>query len=297
MALRRIGRLAALEQLEVRAQARERSSQLVRRVRDELALRAQRRLELAEHRVEARCEPAELVTTACGDPPREVARARDLLDRGGEAFHRSERGPAYERAEPRRQQNGRERELREHDSCLGERAVDVVEGPGELESDSVAEWLDVDPETRLLRLSGREELLAPPRRDLPHLGRHERGHRLAEVGADHVAIRVDELSEDVLASGHHVGSAAEREAAVPLSRPAVGGRRGLGKRAVDLVEQLVLDEEVHRHRGADGRDRDRGRGEQRHAQAEAHGSLSTYPTPRTVWMTRDSPPLSSLRRR
>ena len=66
--LDRIGRLSALEELEVRAEAGERSAQLVRRVGDELALRAQRRLELSEHGIEARAEPAELVTALRRDP-------------------------------------------------------------------------------------------------------------------------------------------------------------------------------------------------------------------------------------
>ena len=46
------------EHLDVRAQARQRRPQLVRGVRDELALRALRLLERGQHRVEARAEPA-----------------------------------------------------------------------------------------------------------------------------------------------------------------------------------------------------------------------------------------------
>ena len=63
-------RSVAGEHLDVRPQARQRRSQLVRRVRDELPLRARRLLERAEHRVEARREPAQLV--AC--PRRRSAR-------------------------------------------------------------------------------------------------------------------------------------------------------------------------------------------------------------------------------
>ena len=46
--------------------------------------------------------------------------------------------------------------------------------------------------------------------------------------------------------------------------------------------------------GKEGRDRDSGPQRER----AFHGSSRiTYPTPRTVWMTRDDPPVSSLRRR
>ena len=57
-------RLVAGEHLDVRAQARQRRPQLVRRVGDELPLRARRVLERAEHRVERRGEPRELVVAA-----------------------------------------------------------------------------------------------------------------------------------------------------------------------------------------------------------------------------------------
>src|SRR6266566_2688558 len=66
LALHRIDGLAALEKLEIRAQTRERRSQLVRRIGDQLTLRAERRFELTEHRVEARAEPAELVAAVRG---------------------------------------------------------------------------------------------------------------------------------------------------------------------------------------------------------------------------------------
>src|SRR5207248_5103908 len=51
LALTRWQRALAREHLDVRAQARDRRSQLVRRVRDELPLRARRLLERSEHRV------------------------------------------------------------------------------------------------------------------------------------------------------------------------------------------------------------------------------------------------------
>src|SRR6202158_4776252 len=59
--LGRICWLTPLEQLEIRAQAREWRAQLVRRVRDELALRLHRALELREHHIEGGRQAPELV--------------------------------------------------------------------------------------------------------------------------------------------------------------------------------------------------------------------------------------------
>ena len=71
----------------------------------------------------------------------------------------------------------------------------------------------------------------------------------------------------------------------------------LAELVVDLPAQLI----AHRHVGErrhqeddDGHGRDAA---ERQSGADAHASRSTYPTPRTVWMRRGSPPSSSLRRR
>src|SRR5438067_8829697 len=105
LALDGIRWLAALEELEVGAEAGEGSSQLVRRISHELSLRTQRCLELSEHGVEARAEPAELVAAPRGDATRKIAGFRDLFDRGCEPFHRRECGATNERTEGGRQQN------------------------------------------------------------------------------------------------------------------------------------------------------------------------------------------------
>ena len=69
------------EDLDVRAHARERRSELVRRVGDELPLRTSRLLERAEHPVEARREPAQLVVSGDLDALGEILRLAHALDR------------------------------------------------------------------------------------------------------------------------------------------------------------------------------------------------------------------------
>src|SRR6185503_10902292 len=75
LALLRIRRLSACEQLEIRAQAGQRRPQLVRGVGDKLALLPKGHFERAEHAVEARGEPAELVGTLTRHAAGQVARA------------------------------------------------------------------------------------------------------------------------------------------------------------------------------------------------------------------------------
>src|SRR5204863_7488345 len=98
LALDRIGGLAAREELEVRAQARERRAQLVRRVGDELPLLSQRHLERREHGVEAAGEARDLIAARERDTAREVTRARDLLDRRRESAHRLQRRTRQQQA-------------------------------------------------------------------------------------------------------------------------------------------------------------------------------------------------------
>ena len=100
-------RLVAGEHLDVRAQARQRRPQLVRRVGDELALRARRVLERAEHRVERRRQARELVVAGRVDAAREVARLGHLLGRPGQPLDgcehrlRDDEAEAAARAMPR----------------------------------------------------------------------------------------------------------------------------------------------------------------------------------------------------
>ncbi len=101
----------------------------MRRVGDELALRPRRVLERAQHRVEARGEPAELVAAAGVDALREVAGLRDVLRRAGQPAHGCEGRARHEQAEgdgdadaARGDQDQVEPDARERVVDLGQRA-------------------------------------------------------------------------------------------------------------------------------------------------------------------------------
>ena len=79
----------------------------MRRVCDQLPLRACGFLERAEHRIEARGETAELVATAGVDPLGEVACRGDGLSGRGQPSHRRERRPGDDQAEPGRKRDPR----------------------------------------------------------------------------------------------------------------------------------------------------------------------------------------------
>jgi hypothetical protein len=79
------------QDLDVRAQAGDRRTQLVRRVGDELALDAHRLGERVEHCVEARGQAGDLVVAVDLDAAREVAGLRDVVGGGGELAQRRDR--------------------------------------------------------------------------------------------------------------------------------------------------------------------------------------------------------------
>ncbi len=95
-------------------------------------------------------------------------------------------------------------------------------------------------------------------------------------------------------------------------REALGDAFGLlSEVVVDVATQPVPYQRVDEHRRQQHRQGDRQRGEQGEPPAEAHlmrgrsageaeerpVSRSEYPTPRTVWINRGSPPSSVFRRR
>src|SRR5436309_15747537 len=132
----------------------------MRRVGDELPLGTERRFELSEHRVEARAEAAQFVTTARGDTAWEVARPRDLFDRRGQALHRCERGTGDEQTEEGGQDDRGDRKLGERDPRLGERAVDIFERLSDLKRTTVRDRPDEHANAIVLRGRGREESIA-----------------------------------------------------------------------------------------------------------------------------------------
>ena len=131
LALLRRQRTVAGQHLDVRAEARQRRAQLVRRVGHELPLRAGRILERREHRVEARREPAELVPAADVDPLGQVAGLGHPLGRIRQPPHRRERGARDDEPERRGYADaGQPRSRMQERPHARERVVDLGQRAG-----------------------------------------------------------------------------------------------------------------------------------------------------------------------
>ena len=196
-------RSVAREHLDVRAHARERRSQLVRRVRHELTLRARRFLQRTEHRVEARREPAQLVLALDVDPLGQVLCLRHPFDRGREPLDGSERGTRDEQPEDSGDDDAAERDEDEEQPDAVERLLDLGQGPGDLDSriravrerehpQARAVDGDVLPECGVLLMRDTEDSVVDGQRDVlsrrderAPIGSHELdvSARLAELGA------------------------------------------------------------------------------------------------------------------
>src|SRR5581483_1903496 len=298
---------AVEEDLDVRAQRGDRRAQLMRGVGDEVPLGLDRALQRLQRPVEAVSEAGELGRAALLEPLRAVERVGDTLGAAREAADRRQRRAADHAAEPGGDEDAGDDRDQEDDEELVELVVDGGEGQQDLDGmvvDGVGHR--VDPQVGPLHRD--VVVVAPP----PALReRHgalgdgdEQGPAARREGA---AVGIDEL--------HLARRAAERVLAglpVPIVRgthgaagpalPPAGMRpqillRGRGELRVDLPAQVrahavVLDDREHRDdEGHAERDR------RRDPPLQAHGSLSTYPTPWIVWITRGDPPASSLRRR
>ena len=283
----------------------ERRPELVRRVRDELALGARRLLERREHGVEARGEPAELVV-----PPTSIRSERSPVSvtlsavsvrrRTGASAARETTSPsAAASATPESATRSRsEPEPRERVVDLGERARDLDRVPGAVGEREHPHVRAVDascPRRTACRrrCSAARSTTSVADRQLDVL---ERLAQRAPVGPD-------ELDEGVRLA---------EPAAEPEERLAVGAL-DLGQR--DLRDLRARAPRASRRSGraaARGRRRTRARTRARPparrlpqrrsrsapgSSCRSHDSRSAYPTPRTVWISRGFPPTSVLRRR
>ncbi len=293
LTLARRQRALARQHLDVRSQARERRPQLVRRVGDELALRAGRLLERAEHRVEARREPAELVVAGGLDALGQVAGGRDGLRRGRQPPHRGERGARDEKAERRGKRDAGRSDREQDRPDPVQRAVDVGERAHHLERRAWDVPHREHPDVDALDMSVANRLAASLGSDRAILVVDREGDGHAE-DRQRAAVGVHEL---------RVGRVAEFGLQVPVGARDVVGRepREVGcaraQAVVDRPAKLAAGDDVD-HRGGDhDRERDGRSGDEGETRAKAHASRRAYPTPRTVWISRGLPPASVLRRR
>ena len=267
-------RLVAGEHLDVRAQARQRRPQLVRGIRDELALRPRGVLQRAQHRVEAGGEARQLVRAAHIDPAGEIPRLGHLLGSSCEPLHGCEHRSCDEQSEPCRKCDSDQRKRDQVPADPVECTVRLFERAGELDGVALAErqrqHADVRPldvcvlEEGCVDLASRSLLRALRRRKLAG------GFR----GRDRLPVPPQELHEHFGAAEPFVPDPEELPAEwvaddVELGWELSGARL---QRLVDLAAQLVADEPVGDRRGADNGDGHRRSCRERQASTEAHGS-------------------------
>ncbi len=269
-------RLVARENLDVRAEAGERSAQLVRGVGDELALRAGRLLEGREHRVEARREAVQLVAAADVDAAREISGLRHLLGRGRQPADRCQGGARDHEPERTRQADAGEGDQDEQRPRARERVVHLGERPRDLDRVAVPGRLGEHPHVHASDLGVREEASLVARCDGQRaIAGGER--EIGALGADRRSVGGDDL--DVAARLAERGSGDPQE---ELARPGLDRlHRNLGdhldaaaERVVDLGAKLVPHDGVRDHGGERHCDGDRERGRDGQAGAEAHCSRS-----------------------
>ncbi|MEZ5098238.1 MAG: hypothetical protein R3C15_00160 [Thermoleophilia bacterium] len=185
----------AREHLDVRAQARQRRAQLVRRVRDELTLRLVGDLERRQHRVEARAEPGELVAAVDVDPVREILRLGDDLGLARQATHGLQRRARDEPAEQGRDADPADREEDQDQADPVQQPVDVVDRADELEGVPVVRGHRQHPHVHVRDGRVREEALPLAARGRQRL---LLDRQLDEPGVllDHRAVRPDGLDDD-----------------------------------------------------------------------------------------------------
>ena len=168
---------ARREQLDVRAQARERRAQLVRGILDEASLQARGLVERLEHRVEGRGEARELVAPLDADALRQVARRAHALRGGRELAHGRERRARNEEAGDRGDADAAERDENQPELDLRQLVIDVFQRRDDLDR-RVARIERRDEEAHVLAFVMRFEVerVLLPRRDSLRLG-HARQQR------------------------------------------------------------------------------------------------------------------------
>ena len=117
----------------------ERGAELVRRVRDELALCSGGRLEGGQHGVEARREAAQLVLSAHVDPLGQVTGLRDVLRGFGQPADRRQRSAGDDKAEAPGQADPGQRDQDQEGAQAVERVVDLRQRAGDLDRVALAE--------------------------------------------------------------------------------------------------------------------------------------------------------------
>jgi hypothetical protein len=293
------------EQVEVGAERGQRRPELVTGVGDQLALPVPRGGQRGQHRVEGASEAGDLVVALHLDRV-ELLGAGDVLGRVREPADRSQAvagdGPTGERGGD----HPRQPEQEHREAELAERLLVGLQRLGDHQGDAgllglhgghpVVAALGLDGAAGVLRVTAGDRQLRPAELD---------GVLGGTAGGRDPAGRGDVPDPGVGGAQHPRRDVLHRELGEVVLR---GGLGPALQRLVHRGLQLVTDGEVRRQGDERYREADCEGGEQddparqrlpvvRPAGAPAHVSLSTYPTPRTVWISRGSFSASVLRRR
>ncbi len=281
------------QQVDVRAHRRERGAELVGGVANEPVLLSAGLFERGEHGVEARGEAADLVGAFHLDTSGELLGLGNVLGRLGELGHRTERRPRNDQPQPCGSEDPEDACQPLRSRQVTERCVGLVERPRQLE-EVVADRCRDHAQPLALHLD-RLEPMTSARID-------DRQHQLLAARDVDDAVFVDGLEVE----GVEAGAATERvvrAASAALSLECGEEREScdlvgtLDQRCVDLLDELATRRRICGEGRKADRHRDCGGGDQGDAPPQRHDGRATKPTPRTVWMTRGSPPASVLRRR
>ena len=293
----------------------------MRGVGDQPSLRRLGALERGHHLVEAAGQTAELVVATHLDPVGEVVSPRHLLGRVRDLAGRRERRARDDRPERRGERDPARADRGQDEDQRVEGVIGVLERAGDLDCGASRQRLRQDPQVGVARLGVLQPRLSAVRGQAAILARDRDRDGRAGPGDDD-AVGGDQLGQGLRAArlGRRqrqrvlVASLRARRAAARGRRDGDPGSRGrrtrrealgdalglLAKVVVDVAPQPVADQRVDQHRGQQHRQGDRQRREQRQPPAgrlTGPVSRSEYPTPRTVWIKRGSPPSSVLRRR
>ncbi len=265
-------RVVELEELEIGARRGERRSQLVRRVGDELALRAHRAREGLEHGVEGARQATELVGSAFVRPLAQVAGRCDALRVVRQPRHRAQAPARNRHAKTDGAGYGRKRHRQEQESNPTEHAVDLCERARDLDGGLSIQAGRVDAHVRAA-----DGCVFEGRSVLPGGDRNRAGDREADLLARRepdLASGADELDVSSRAAEPRTGQVLgrlPRRRRLRLHRPAEADEHGraLAQRIVDFGSQLTSHDEVRRDEAGADRERQCAGGPDRETGAQA----------------------------
>ncbi len=297
-----------LQDLEVGAQCRERCAQLVSGIPHQTGLLRPCGLQLTEQLVERHAELGNLVGPIDLDPAAERLARCDLGDFVFKHTDRFDGTACHEVSETGSHKNAECAADDEKQCEPGQRRIGLSKRSSDLDDPCglcLCEGSDpdvdaVDPFRAEIDLADREGLGFRSRQDQLARGK-------VDGSAKRRDLEVGGVERSAGFAGKQGGNACERITDPRGARTVLGDVEArdlgvdldpFGEALVDLSENLAPGSEEGSDRCHDHGDRHGGRRDEGDPAGDGHASeRRTYPTPRTVWIRRDRPPSSVLRRR